>query len=564
MRSLTSHLHTLKKQYLSLSVQRVFLVWVLLFISALFFLLAVISFNNNLVISIPKRGGEIHEGILGTPRFINPVLASNPQDEDLTKLIFSGLTKVNTENKVILDSAKSIEKSEDGLTYTVTLKENIFFHNGDHMTADDVLYTISLIQDPRMKSPEKIKWEGVRVEKVSDYKMVFTLKQPYPLFERALSVGILPKNLWKKLSPEEIVQSDQNIDAIGSGPYKVDSVVRVSGIAREFNLSEYKKYALGRPYLSKIAIHSYQNEKLLLQAYDTKEIDSFAFVAHEPKWLSAPKNTAERSMTLPQTYSIFLNPNKAPFLADKDIRKALDLSLHKSELVKNVFGESAEAAYSHFPFYEHKKFRDEEKPEDLIAQSNFKKKNASSTLSLTLTIGNSDDSRKLASLIKERFDTVGVHTDIQIFEYSDLNQRVIKNRDFQAILSGTELEDPSDLYAFWHSSQRTSPGLNISSYVSSKLDQNLEDLRSESDETKRQELTEIIENELREETPAIFLYHPKLVYYTKDTLTLSFPVNGISESSRYSDVEHWFLQTEKVWKFSYKQKIINSIEGVLH
>lgn len=562
---LKAHLETLKKRYLSLSVQRVFLVWVLLGLSALFFLLSVISFNNRLVMSIPKRGGEIREGILGTPRFINPILASNPQDEDLTKLIFSGLTKIDIDNAVILDSAEKIEKSEDELTYTVTLKNNVYFHNGDHLTADDVIYTVSLIQDPRLKSPEKIKWEGVKAEKVSDYKIVFTLKQPYPLFERALSVGILPKNLWKKLSPEEIVQSDQNIDAVGSGPYKIDSVTRVSGIAREFSLSEYKKYSLGRPYLSQIIIRSYQSEKLLMQGLGAKEIDTFALVGHEPKWVtSKPKDTSEYSMTLPQTYSIFLNPNKAQFLADKDIRKALDLSLHKSELVKTVFGDSAEPAYSHFPFYEHKKVHEEEDIVGLIAHSNYKKKNASSTLSLTLTIGNSDDSRKLATLIKERFEAVGIKTEIQIFEYSDLNQRIIKNRDFQAILSGTELEDPSDLYAFWHSSQRSFPGLNISNYASTKLDQNLEDLREEEDTEKRKELTDAIEDELREETPAIFLYHPKLVYYTKDSLTLSFPVNGISESSRYSDVQNWYLQTEKVWKFSYKQKAITFIEGILH
>lgn len=563
MTSLSSYLEKLKRRYLSLSVQRVFLVWTLVGLSALFLLLSVISFNSHLVISIPKRGGEIHEGILGTPRFINPVLASNSQDEDLTKLIFSGLTKINTENNVILDSAQSIEKSDDDLNYTVTLKNNIYFHNGDHLTSDDVLYTISLIQDPRLKSPEKIKWEGVKAEKISDYKIVFTLKQPYPLFDRALSVGILPKNVWKKLSPEEIVQSDQNINAIGSGPYKIDTVTRISGIAREFALSEYKHYSLGRPYLSRLYIHSYQNEKLLLQAFDSQEIDTFALVGHEPKFMSPPKKLAKYSMTLPQTYSVFLNPNRAPFLADKDIRKALDLSLHKSELVQKVFGDSAEAAYSHFPFYAHKKIHDEEEAASLIARSNFKKKNASSTLAITLTVGNSDDSRELAEIIKERFESVGVRTDIQTFEYPDLNQRIIK-RDFQAILSGTELEDPSDLYAFWHSSQRTSPGLNISSYVSSKLDKNLEELRNESDRGRRVQLTESIEDELKEETPAIFLYHPKLVYYTKNNLTLSFPVNGISESSRYSDIEHWYLQTEKVWKFSYKQKIISFIEGILH
>ncbi len=563
MNTLSHLLVKIKTTYFSLSLQKVLLVWVSLFLSILLLLIGLVIINDKLVVVIPKRGGTLTEGILGTPRFINPVLASSDEDETLATLIFAGLTKINKDNIPVNDMAETIEKSDDALTYTVTLKDNLLFHDGTKLSADDVIFTISLIQNPALKSPLKIKWEGVRVEKISDRKILFTLKQPYPLFTRALAIGILPKQTWKNLSVEEIAFSDQNIHAIGSGPYSLKSVDLVSGIPRIFTLKENKNYSLGRPYISTIIVHSYKNEKALEDAYITKEISSFATASPLSKELMAVPAT-KNSLTLPQTFSIFLNPNKNPFLADKDIRKALDVALHKETLIKTTFGDSAVVATTQYPFetttYEVKS----DDPKMLINQSAYKKKNATTTMNITLTIGDSEDNRKLAQAIKEKWSAVGVTTTIEIFEFSDLNQKVIKNRDFQAILSGTLIEDVSDLYAFWHSSQRAFPGLNIANYASSKMDQNLEELRLEENPERRATLAKNVEDELTNETPAIFLYHPKLMYITRSPLFMNFPEFGVSESSRFSEVEKWYKQTEKVWKYTYKQKVINNLEKIIH
>ncbi len=556
----------IKEAYFRLSSQKVFLVWMTLALCVLFFVLTLILINNKFLITIPKRGGELREGIVGTPRFINPVLATNSQDETLTSLVFSGITKIDKDNKAVLDMAESVQKSDDGLSYTVTLKNNLFFHDGEKVTADDIIYTLSLVQNSSLKSPVKIKWEGVKIDKVSDTKVIFSLKQPYPLFERSLALGILPKHIWKNLSIEEIAQSDQNIKAIGSGPYMISGVTSVSGIPRIFTLKENKKNVLGRPYITTLTIHSYQTEKLLEQAYQNKEIDSFSVISHLATENFSRTFVSSDSITLPQTFSLFFNPNKERFLADKDIRKALAIALHKEELIKNLYGNGVGVAYTHYPFraMSSDEPRETDNPEELIRKSAFEKKNSSSTLSLTLTIGDSEDNRKLADEVKKRWDKIGVRTTIQIFEFADLNQRVIKNRDFQVVLSGTLIEDATDLYAFWHSSQRAYPGLNIAGYASTKMDQNLEKLRGEVDETNREELENEIEQELYDEKPAIFLYHPKLLYIKSNKIYTTLPLYGINESSRFADITSWYMETERVWKFSYKQKVIVLLEGILH
>ncbi len=556
----------IKEAYLRLSPQKVFLVWMTLALCVFFFVLTLIYINNKFLITIPKRGGELREGIVGTPRFINPVLAINSQDKTLASLVFAGLTKIDKDNKSVLDMAESVQKSEDGLSYTVTLKNNLFFHDGEKVTTDDVIYTLSLVQNPSLKSPVKIKWEGVKIEKVSDTKVIFSLKQPYPLFERSLALGIVPKHVWKNLSIEEIVQSDQNIKAIGSGPYMVTSVESVSGIPRIFTLKENKKNALGRPYITTLTIRSYQTEKLLEQAFQNREIDSFSVISHFATENFPKVVTPSETTTLPQTFSLFFNPNKEAFLADKDIRKALAIALNKEDLLKNLYGDGVGIAYTHDPFGTTGNNENPEKsnPEELIRNSAFKRKNASSTLSLTLTIGNSEENRKLADEVKKKWDKIGMHTTVQIFEFVDLNQRVIKNRDFQVVLSGTLIEDVSDLYAFWHSSQRAYPGLNIAGYASTKMDKNLESLRSEEDETRREELAGEIEQELYAETPAIFLYHPKLLYIKSNKIHATLPLYSINESSRFTDITSWYMETERVWKFSYRQRVIVWLERILH
>ena len=149
--------------YKSLSPEKVILLWLLLVLSIGFFFAALITFNRQFLITVPAFGGEIREGIVGTPRFINPILASSDQDEDLTSLIFAGLTKKNNEGGVVLDMAERIDMSEDGLRYVVTLKNNARFHDGKNVLADDVMYTIDIVQNPTIKSPHRIEWEGVTV-----------------------------------------------------------------------------------------------------------------------------------------------------------------------------------------------------------------------------------------------------------------------------------------------------------------------------------------------------------------------------------------------------------------
>ncbi len=198
-----------------------------------------------------------------------------------------------------------------------------------------------------------------------------------------------------------------------------------------------------------------------------------------------------------------------------------------------------------------------DRAKELLAES---KAGKGGKIEITLATANTDEMKKVADMIKTDWEAVGITVTLAVYEVSDLNQSVIKDRDFQALLFGSITETPADLYAFWHSSQRNYPGLNISNYVSSKLDKNLEILRSTSEVDTRSEAYEEVKQEFRDETPGIFLFAPSLIYITKDKVTTLLPTVSFTNASRFALVTSWYRYSEKIWPATHYK----TIENIIH
>jgi len=156
----------------------------------------------NSTVEVPKVGGSYVEGVLGQPKFINPIIAqSGTVDMDLVTLIYSPLFHYNLQNELVNDLAESYEISEDGLTVTVTLRKGITWQDGEPFKADDVVYTVQSIQNPNLQSPLKSSFDNVTVEKGDDRTVIFRLEEPYAPFISSLTFGILPKHLWEQVEP---------------------------------------------------------------------------------------------------------------------------------------------------------------------------------------------------------------------------------------------------------------------------------------------------------------------------------------------------------------------------
>ncbi|MFZ3020010.1 MAG: ABC transporter substrate-binding protein, partial [Minisyncoccia bacterium] len=240
-----------KKAYKLFSATEKVIFLVLATVMVVTAIIIIFNLNRNFLVDVPTRGGSLVEGVIGTPRFINPVLAVTDADKDISALVYAGLLKANPDGNYKNLLAESVDVAPDGKTYFVHIKNGAVFQDNSAVTADDVIFTIDRIKDPLIKSPIRGNWDGVSVEKIDNYSIAFHLKAPYAPFLGNLTVGILPKHIWEKVTTDEFPWSDLNLNAIGAGPYKVVNVSRdSSGIPSVIDLRAFPKYVGGEAYIT--------------------------------------------------------------------------------------------------------------------------------------------------------------------------------------------------------------------------------------------------------------------------------------------------------------------------
>lgn len=294
--------------------------------------------NRSFLVPIPSHGGSFSEGVIGLPRSINPVLAFTDVDKDLSTLVYSGLMKYE-DGKLVGDLAKSYTVSEDGLSYSFVLNDNLRFHDGTPLTTDDVEFTVQRVQDDALKSPKRVDWASVTVKKISSTEIEFVLKQPYAPFLSNTTLGIIPKHIWKNVDAGQFIFSQYNIEPIGSGPYEVNSIKRDSGgIPQYYILNTFSRYHNEKPYISQVTIHFYPNEITALEAHNAGIIDNFAGVSPQEalKIASSASDSTILHTPLPRIFGVFFNQNNAPVLANKEVRQALDMALNKEKIIEEV------------------------------------------------------------------------------------------------------------------------------------------------------------------------------------------------------------------------------------
>lgn len=311
-----------------------FFIFLAMFLGSFAFLAVNFYFENSEI--QPAAGGIYIEGMVGFPRFINPIYSRlSDVDQDLVELIFSGLMNYDNHGQIILDLARDYEIKEAGEIYEVHLKENLFWSDGAPLTADDVVFTIKTIQNSDYKSPVRISWLGVEVEKISDLTVRFSLKNSYGPFLENLTQKIIPQHIWKDFSHQNFHLSIYNLKPVGSGPYKLKDLKQDrQGKIISLDLVKNQKYAGEIPYLSQVSIKFFENEKDLLKSYKKGEIKGFSLTSPE----NLPEFWAEegRNLSLPGYFAVFFNPDKAKILADQNIRQALNHGTNKEEIIEKA------------------------------------------------------------------------------------------------------------------------------------------------------------------------------------------------------------------------------------
>jgi peptide/nickel transport system substrate-binding protein len=551
-------------------------------------ILILIRINNIFMVTIPANGGSLKEGIVGMPALVNPVLALTDADKDLTALVYSGLMRKMPDGTFIPDLAESYDVSKDQITYTFVIKDNAKFQDGKKVTADDVVFTIAKIQDPLIKSPRKMSWEGVAVGKKDDRTVVFTLKQPYISFMDNMTIGILPEHIWKNVSVQEFGLSNLNIKATGTGPYQIESVLKNGdGIPDEYNLKHFTNFALGVPHIKYVNIISYANEKDLIKALVNHDIDQASGISPENAADVKDAGYAIHTSTLPRMFGMFFNSSKNNIFSDKTVIDAFDKTLDRQEIIDKVLGGYGTVIHNPIPEaitndkidikYDNPS-PDEaknllEKSGWIMNSDGIRVKGGATTitktrkvggkiitetvkvpskspavrLSFSLTTGDAPELKHAAELIKEQLGKVGAEVNIKIYETGPLNQ-LIRGRDYESLFFGQVVNHESDLFSFWHGTQKQDPGLNIAMYDNKASDLILEKIQKTPDRDKRiDEYVDLI-NEFNKNKPALLIYSPKYLYATSSDLSRVSSLTLTVPSDRFVLIYTWYASTDHVWK----------------
>lgn len=292
---------------------------------------------------IPSRGGEITEGVIGSPRFINPLYSEpNDADRDLVELIFSGLLKYDAQGKLIPDLATNIEVESEGAVFVVDLREDVRWHNGEPFTADDVVYTIKTIQDPKFKSPIRANWIGVEIERISDFRVRFRIQESFAPFPERLTQKIIPSHIWRDISPENFTLSPANLQPIGTGPYFfVNLSQNRNGSIREVNLRLHEQYHGDVPFIEFIRFSFFKDEEDLAREAARGNVDTFSLASPENIANISESRFTANAFTFPRYFAVFFNldaPKSQDIIEEKNIRKALFHITDAQALTDSILG----------------------------------------------------------------------------------------------------------------------------------------------------------------------------------------------------------------------------------
>jgi peptide/nickel transport system substrate-binding protein len=329
-----------------LSVKERFLIKVFSAIIVIAVIFIGVNSYFNLTSTKPTIGGEYTEGLVGSPQFINPVLAqTNDVDLDITSLVFNGLIKYDPDQGLVTDLARGYQISEDQKIYTFELRDNVYWHDGTKLSADDIIFTFDRIKDTNTKSPLYFNFKGVSIEKIDDKTVRFILEEPFAPFLESLMTGILPAHIWNNVPAQNMNLSEYNLKPIGSGPYQFKSLTKdnKTGQIRSYQLERNDNYYTESAKIEKINFKFYASFDEAIDALNNKNIQAISFLPHE----KIDQVLSERSLNfhllnLPQYTALFFNKNNNSILKSIKIRKIISHAIDKDKIIKDILQAQAQ------------------------------------------------------------------------------------------------------------------------------------------------------------------------------------------------------------------------------
>lgn len=256
-----------------ISTPKILLILGLIF-AIVFFLSILMHISALFSQEVPEYGGTITEGVIGAPRYINPLLATSETDELLSDLVYSGLMQKNDDETLSPNLATSCEESPDGKSYQCSLPNNILFSDKSPLSSSDVVFTYRTKKQIAIENDPLSDWSQVSIEAIDPKTVVLKTSGTSQSLKQKMSLGIVPETLWSNIPIETFKDSNLNMQPVGIGPFVVSKIKVVNTIPTEVILKPNKKWPRNKPYLDSLIIRSFANQLDLRAGLKNKSIDS--------------------------------------------------------------------------------------------------------------------------------------------------------------------------------------------------------------------------------------------------------------------------------------------------
>jgi peptide/nickel transport system substrate-binding protein len=502
------------------------------------------------------------------PVRLNPILDTyNQADRDVDRLIFSGLIRFDSQGLPQPDLADSWSVSADATLYTFRLRAGAVWHDGQPVTADDVIYTFSKLQDPDFPGPADLAalWQQVDVVRLDSQTVQFQLPEPFAPFLDYLAMGLLPDHQLRGVSAAELIDHPINLQPIGTGPFRFDRFLTEDGEIRGVSLVAFPDYYGQRPYLERIEFRYYTDEQAALDAYQAGEVEGLSSVGSDilPEVLESPQLDLHTA-ALPRVCLVFLNlrNQERSFFSDKNVRQALLLAVNRQWIIDRVLGGQGLVAVgpvlpSSWAFSEGLEPLpfDVDRAAALLDEAGWvlpvgaapgapEYVRSKDEAQLTFELAHLDDPvhTQVAEALQASWAAIGIQVTLTPVDAEAMLNDYLVPRQFQAALTDLNLArypDP-DPYPFWHDSQAEA-GQNYGGFDDRNISIWLEQARITPDVRRRAELYRSFQYRFQDQVPALLLYYP--VYnFAIDSQIQGVTVGPLLDpSDRFATIADWYL-----------------------
>ena len=506
----------------------------------------------------PAFGGTYVEGVAGVVQYLDPIIAATNVDQDVARLVFTGLTRFDRAGTIVPDLA-TFQVDPTGKIWTFSIRNDATWHDGAPVTADDVLYTVGLLQDRAYGGPFADAFRGVLVSFIGPKTVRFTLPDVYAPFAGSTTVPLLPVHILSGVPFSELSRHPFNRQPIGTGPFRVTEVdARQVTLVRNDDFYRTKP-ARPRAYLDRFVLRFYRDGSEALAALARGEIDGTGGLSPQDAGRARTLKAVDL-LSLPTNdfTALFLNvrPNRAVF-RDRAVRLAIATAVDRGRVLQVAADGRGSVAEQFVPSSSWAFARDiprispsAAEAKALLDGADWKDHDGNGIrdkggVPLTFAISTSDEPARLAAArqIADDLTNIGIAVEVRAVTFADLVDHVARQRDFDALLVGITVGTDPDPYPFFHSSQVSDPGDNFSGYSTLAMDRLLEQARRTVDQSKRRELLGQAFTAIAADLPVLFLYYSDYLYAQSRTLK-GFKVAPVNDpTQRFWNVEEWYVKT---------------------